>query len=636
MVIIMTVSAADSPLLQTVRRYLEERGLEIVPAPEPFTFLARHPNNPTVGTGIRVVPDLNHFSLTEMEKLTAASGAAGINRLMVFADGDFPADISQKAVQLCISLIDRRELQTCLPTPSRPTPPPLPVGHHVAGSPQNGFHPSQSVPILTAVDSRPARPKVKRSWLSQFCGLILTVVVGLSVVDRWRTIVAEKASSPVTQNASHSLPITENTPTFASSRAAGSTAHFRKLYGIDAVDNPGLRALAEDFVMVHEKRLPRIYLDQHKAALDDHASELHRFPGLAALITIQIPDRKMRLQAYDSLISRLETHGDPVLLYRARTEKAALSDSPADAEAAMVSFEAMVKSFDQNVDYSHHLEDVMGTHGEFHLEKDPQRVFRAINANPHFPFWLHGLITATFHVDLAWKARGNGYADTVSEENWKIFHSHLAVAEKNLRESWKSYPHHPIAATRMISISNWKGADADETKDWFGKALSVRADYDLAYDAYAYSLMSRWGGSDAALLDLGKSCLDPRLHGTNVPLKLLLTHRLLSRDSSQLSDHWSKLRRAEKSEITGMLDGVLASNSHPAHQRYYLSLKSAVCYLIGETSDTKRIVNELGKDLDPCAFRHLPVSERHLRDLATGKGYSADELPGIPIELTEG
>lgn len=638
MVIIMTIPAAELPLLQTVRLYLEQRGLEIVPATAPFDFLARHPNNPASGSGIHVVHDLDLFNLAAMEQLAAAARTAGISHLMLFAEGDFPAEISHKAVQLCISLIDRRELQASLPAPSRPTPPPLPlpVGHHVAAYPQDDFHPPQSPPILTAVDSRPARPGVKRSPLAQFCGFILTFVVGWSVVNLWRTLAAEKDSSPVQRDPSHTLPITGNTPTFAGSRATGSTAHFRKLYGIDAIDIPGLRALGEEFVMVNEKRLPRIYLDQHKTALDAHASELHRFPGLAALITARIPDRGMRQQAYESLIRRLETHGDPVLIYRARTEKATLSESPADAEAALVGFESMVKSFDQHLDYSHHLEDMLGTHGSFHLEREPQRVFRAMDANPHFPSWLHGLTTAAFHIDLAWKARGTGYADTVSEENWDIFHSQLALAEANLRESWKHYPHHPLAATRMIAICNWGGAEADETKDWFRKALSVRADYDLAYETYASSLMSRWGGSDAALRDLGKSCLDPRLHGTSVPLQLLFNHRLRAKESSQRPVYWRNLTRAEKSEINAMLDGVLASNTHPAHQRYYLSLKAAVHYVFGEHSDTKRIVNELGKDLDPCAFQNYPVSEKDLRSLASGKGYSADELPGIPIELIDG
>ena len=51
-----------------------------------------------------------------------------------------------------------------------------------------------------------------------------------------------------------------------------------------------------------------------------------------------------------------------------------------------------------------------------------------------------GLLEGRFAVDDAWAARGGGWANTVTDEGWKVFRQRLADAEQALNRSWELDP----------------------------------------------------------------------------------------------------------------------------------------------------------------------------------------------------
>ena len=62
-------------------------------------------------------------------------------------------------------------------------------------------------------------------------------------------------------------------------------------------------------------------------------------------------------------------------------------------------------------------------------------------------------------VDMAWQARGNGYANTVSAEGWKTFRERLAGAESDLEKAWQLDPKDVRIPLLMMTVclGNEKG-----------------------------------------------------------------------------------------------------------------------------------------------------------------------------------
>ncbi|MDH7501935.1 MAG: hypothetical protein QHJ82_04360 [Verrucomicrobiota bacterium] len=79
----------------------------------------------------------------------------------------------------------------------------------------------------------------------------------------------------------------------------------------------------------------------------------------------------------------------------------------------------------------------------------------------------------------AWKARGSGWANTVTPEGWKGFEDHLAKARAALTQAWKLHPQRPLAPCCMVTVA-MGDSDANETRIWFDRAIEGQIDLQTA------------------------------------------------------------------------------------------------------------------------------------------------------------
>ncbi len=109
-------------------------------------------------------------------------------------------------------------------------------------------------------------------------------------------------------------------------------------------------------------------------------------------------------------------------------------------------------------------------------------------------------LVAEAHIDLAWYERGGGYANTVSEQGWKAFRSHVEAARAYLLHhpaalEHSSQPYHPLLTIGMAS--SWS-SKLMMTLVREGLKRNPR-DYELFFKALP-ALTPRWGG-DARSVD---------------------------------------------------------------------------------------------------------------------------------------
>lgn len=99
-------------------------------------------------------------------------------------------------------------------------------------------------------------------------------------------------------------------------------------------------------------------------------------------------------------------------------------------------------------------------------------------------------------TSYAWKARGSGTSDTVSDNGWKLFGERLDLAHKVLDEA-KALPEKCpgwYEAAQIVALG--EGWDAGEYMDMVGEAIGKEPTYGRYYTNACYWMLPRWYGEE--------------------------------------------------------------------------------------------------------------------------------------------
>lgn len=152
------------------------------------------------------------------------------------------------------------------------------------------------------------------------------------------------------------------------------------------------------------------------------------------------------------------------------------------------------------------------------------RYLAALKAKGNVDPWLLELAEGRFEIRLAWDARGNGWASSVTEEGWQKFREHMTNASKHLTAAWELDHTLPQAASAMITVCMGDASLSEvSAKEWFDRACSAQLDSEQAYDAYRQLLLPRWGGSYEELFAFGEEALASARFDTDLPWQYIRT-----------------------------------------------------------------------------------------------------------------
>jgi hypothetical protein len=130
--------------------------------------------------------------------------------------------------------------------------------------------------------------------------------------------------------------------------------------------------------------------------------------------------------------------------------------------------------------------------------------------------WLALTLEGEHEIDLAWDARGSGYADSVSETGWNGFRNHLASARRSLTHAWELQPKLPLAPCRMITVALGEES-IEDMRQWFDRATAAQVDYSSAWNDMRWGLRPRWYGDYDSMLAFGTMALKTRRFDTDIP-----------------------------------------------------------------------------------------------------------------------
>jgi Domain of unknown function (DUF4034) len=99
-------------------------------------------------------------------------------------------------------------------------------------------------------------------------------------------------------------------------------------------------------------------------------------------------------------------------------------------------------------------------------------------------------------ANFGWKARGNGYAGTVTPEGWRLLHERTAGIDGLLIPIGDRVPRTPDWYRAMIDTGRIEGWDRDRVDALVDEAIALEPKYLHVYSAMARYLMPRWQGED--------------------------------------------------------------------------------------------------------------------------------------------
>src|SRR5665213_266455 len=213
----------------------------------------------------------------------------------------------------------------------------------------------------------------------------------------------------------------------------------------------------------------------------------------------------------------------------------------------------------------------------FFARQGPEVCQAAEQAGPSFQ-WLALMFRGVNEINLAWKARGDVYGDTVSPTGCDGFQDHLAKARSSLTEAWKVHPDWPQASVKMISVAMAE-SELDEARQWFDRATRAQVDYPEAWSNMRWTLRPRWLGSMEAIKDFGIMAVDSGRFDTDIPRKFFDCVSDLENDTTDLqadqhlygrADIWPAMKR--------MYEGYIAERSQASYAEGWREAYAVVAY----------------------------------------------------------
>ncbi len=104
------------------------------------------------------------------------------------------------------------------------------------------------------------------------------------------------------------------------------------------------------------------------------------------------------------------------------------------------------------------------------------------------------IVEAQFWITYAWNARGEGYANTVTSEGWKLFRERLEKAREVLDQSKNYAAVSPLWYDKYLSLAVAQGWPRWEVQALFDEAIAKEPYYHGHYFSMTRYLQPRWHG----------------------------------------------------------------------------------------------------------------------------------------------
>jgi hypothetical protein len=199
------------------------------------------------------------------------------------------------------------------------------------------------------------------------------------------------------------------------------------------------------------------------------------------------------------------------------------------------------------------------------------------------------IATSNAWLTYAWKARGGGYANTVTEQGWNLMRERVRKAYQLLRDK-------PIKPSRdcpgryyiLIKIARAQGWSKEKYDALFHEAVSFDPGFHAYYMEKAFYITPRWGGYDGEWQQFAEEAvkLTPKSEGMGIYTRILRSMWVMKefKDFNDPSVSWSKMKQ-------GFLDMEKAN----PNSLYNLNSFCLFACIAGDKETAKALFKKIGK-----------------------------------------
>lgn len=241
-------------------------------------------------------------------------------------------------------------------------------------------------------------------------------------------------------------------------------------------------------------------------------------------------------------------------------------------------------------------------------EEHAERIIEAVAAREALAAdpWLLHLLRGLAAEAVGARARGTGWANTVTEEGWKTLREQVAEAGGHLLRAWETDPTRPESAAALIRICKLgDGPDERDARDWFDAAVAVEMDYTDAYIQYLDYLLPRWHGGLWELIEFGRECAATERYDTLVPFFFITAVSRAGADTIGIHEVWDDPDLYDLGiEVARRM---AASPAHSLDSGKYVSVEAAIAWLGGDIDEASRLMESIGDHVDKRTLWVLKV-----------------------------
>ena len=158
-------------------------------------------------------------------------------------------------------------------------------------------------------------------------------------------------------------------------------------------------------------------------------------------------------------------------------------------------------------------------HAEDNLDPYLRHVANRLCDGKQVPPWATATLLGRLHIALAWRYRGSGWADSVTDDGWRGFARELADARTALETAVALAPQRSEPRALLLTVIMGEGGDTAlaRLQQQFAASQTACPDHLDAARRYINALRPRWFGDHETMLKLGLEWTASKAYDSYLP-----------------------------------------------------------------------------------------------------------------------
>jgi hypothetical protein len=153
----------------------------------------------------------------------------------------------------------------------------------------------------------------------------------------------------------------------------------------------------------------------------------------------------------------------------------------------------------------------------------------------------------------AWVARGNGMADTVTDEGWRLFNQRIEASLTVLKDAAKLKEKCPGWYSEMMIVGLAQGWNGKRMRETFEQAIEFEPGYFDFYKLYTHYLLPKWEGQPGEAIAFAGSAADKVGGATGDEIYFHIACEIIGKNGAEYGVKkmdWPRIQRGYQAQIT--------------------------------------------------------------------------------------